>query len=253
MSIYISVTSHNNDDLIEQNFTNLPKIIAGEELIISIIDNVGSSHLKNLCEQHGLNYFFDGKTRGYGGNNNKNFEILNPNDDDLFIVCNPDITLIVDQLDKLFEKVRLSDSGIYGIKVYESQDLSNHSSHNRNFPALLDPIISLVFKKKLFANDIDEFAHPDWIGGGFMIFKAFVFRELNGFNEDFFMYYEDVDVCRRAKKNNYKITYDPSFYLIHEAKRDGRKLFSKSFFWNLKSMIKYFIKYPTFRLITIRK
>lgn len=253
MAIYLSITSHHNDDLILQNFTNLPKKVGDEDFIISIVDNVNSSNLKRICTENNLLYFSDGLQRGYGENNNLNFENLSPKDEDLFIVCNPDITLQVHQLEKLFQKVRSSKSSIYGVKVYESKDLSKFSSHNRKFPALLDPIISLVFKKKLFARNADVFANPDWIGGGFMIFKSDDFKKLNGFDKRYFMYYEDTDICHRAKKMKMEITYDPEFYVVHEAKREGRKLFSKHFFWNLKSMLKYFLRFPTLRIITIFK
>ncbi len=253
MAIFLSVTSHNNDDLILQNFTNLPPKIGGEDFIISIIDNVNSNDLRKICSDNQLTYFSDGIRRGYGENNNLNFKNLAPKSDDLFIVCNPDITLQVNQLELLFKKVRKSNSSIYGVKVYESKDLNVYSSHNRKFPALLDPIISLVFKKKLFARDADIFANPDWIGGGFMIFKSEDFKKLNGFDKRYFMYYEDTDICHRAKKMKMEITYDPEFYVVHEAKREGRKLFSKHFFWNLKSMLKYFLRFPTLRIITIFK
>jgi hypothetical protein len=56
-----------------------------------------------------------------------------------------------------------------------------------------------------------------------------------------------------TKKMKMEITYDPEFYVVHEAKREGRKLFSKHFFWNLKSMLKYFLRFPTLRIITIFK
>lgn len=253
MAIYLSIVSHNNDELIEQNFTSLPSKIGDEDFIVSIVDNASSKKLEEICDKNNLLYFADGKRRGYGENNNLNFKKLNPNSDDIFIVCNPDITLIIDYLEPIFQKFRESVSSIYGVKIFESKDLSKFSSHNRKFPALLDPLISLVFKKKLFARNADEFANPDWIGGGFMIFKANAFKELNGFDSKYFMYYEDTDICHRAMKKGMQITYDPSFYVIHEAKREGRKIFSKNFFWNFTSMIKYFSRFPTFRLITIFK
>jgi hypothetical protein len=116
---------------------------------------------------------------------------------------------------------------------------------------LLDPLISLVFKIKLFENNVNTYSNPDWIGGAFMVFKCESFIKLNGFDEEFFMYYEDTDICFRAKELGMKIVYDPNFYIIHEARRSGRKLFSKSFTMNFKSMLIYFKKHPTSKLISI--
>jgi len=249
--IYISVVSHNNDDLIEENYTHLPKSIGNYQIEVCIIDNVGSENLKLICSKNNIKYYCDGKVRGYGGNNNLNFQLYNPKSEDIFIIANPDTIIQNSNFLNIIEDFEISKVDIFGVKVFESKNLEVWSSHNRSFPALLDPLISLVFKKKMFAHDPDVIAYPDWIGGAFMMFKASSFRKLEGFDEFFFMYYEDTDICKRAKKNGMNIKYNPEFYIIHEAKRDGRKLFSKNFFMNLTSMIKYFYKHPTWRIISL--
>jgi GT2 family glycosyltransferase len=216
-----------------------------------VIDNTNSLYLKNKCNEFGLEYYSDQLTRGYGANNNLNFKNSAPKMHDIFIVCNPDVTIDLNQFEALLEDFNDSQSDIYGVKVYETKDLTKWSSHNRSFPGILDPIISLLFKRKLFENDVNSYAHPDWIGGAFMIFKPQSFIKLNGFDEDFFMYYEDTDICFRAKRLNMKITYNPNFHIVHEAKREGQKFFSKAFFMNLSSMLKFFLKHPTFKIISI--
>ncbi len=242
--VYLSVTSHNDDELIKNNFFNIPKICGKFEVVIMLIDNTNSADLETMCKNKNIHYYADDMIRGYGENNNKNFQLSYAKGDDLFIVCNPDVTLQIDQLEDLFNTIINDRSDIFGVKVYESKDLSTFSSHNRSFPCLFDPIISLILKKKLFVNNADSYANPDWIGGAFMAFKASSFQKLNGFDESYFMYYEDTDICHRAKKMGMKIVYNPKFYIVHEAKRAGRKIFSKHFLWNLTSMIKYFIKFP---------
>jgi hypothetical protein len=250
VKVYLSVTSHNDDEIILKNYSKIPKTIGKYEIVVGIIDNANSKSLKIKSEALGLMYFNDNILRGYGGNNNKNFKILNVKGEDIFIVCNPDISININNFDSLLDSVIKSSADIYGVKVYESGDLKKWSSHNRSFPALLDPTVSLIFKKKLFENDVNTYAFPDWIGGAFMIFNANSFLKLKGFDEDFFMYYEDTDICYRAKKLKMTTIYDPNYYIIHEARRAGRKLFSKSFFMNFKSMLTYFKKHPTFKLIS---
>ena len=251
IKVYLSVTSHNDDEIIIKNYSNIPKYIGNYEIIITIIDNTSSINLKLKSKTLGFRYYSDDKTRGYGANNNKNFSFLEVKKEDVFIVCNPDISINVDNFGSLLDKCRESNADIYGVKVFESDDLTKWSSHNRSFPALFDPIVSLIFKKKLFENDVDTYAYPDWIGGAFMIFKPESFHKLNGFDEKYFMYYEDMDICHRAKKLGMTTIYNPNYYIVHEARRGGRSLFSKSFFMNFKSMLTYFRKHPTFKLISI--
>ena len=186
-NVYISVVSHNNEDDIEKNFFCLPGSYGKYLVKVLIIDNTNSIALKEKCKEYGLSYYADNINRGYGANNNKNFELSQAEDCDVFIVCNPDVTIQPNQLEELFDSYFNEEADIFGVKVYESKDLLTFSSHNRNFPCLLDPIVSFVFKKKLFVEDADEYGHPDWIGGSFMVFKASSFKYLQGFDGKYFI------------------------------------------------------------------
>ena len=245
--VYLSVVSHNDDKIIEKNFSFIPKTCGEFEFKVSVIDNTSSRFLKELCKRLDFNYYCDNQTRGYGANHNLNFKILKPQNDDIFIVCNPDVKIDVNNIESLMKSFIKTNADIYGVKVFESSDFKKWSSHNRSFPALFDPLISLIFKKKLYENNPNILASPDWIGGAFMIFKPKSFTQLNGSDEEFFMYYEDTDICFRAKENKMLIIYNPDFYIIHEARRAGRKIFSNFFVMNFKSMILYFKKHPTFK------
>ena len=79
----------------------------------------------------------------------------------------------------------------------------------------------------------------DWIAGMFMIIPRAVFSEVGGFDhERFFMYYEDVDICRRVRNLGYEIVYDPSQSVIHDAQRASRRSF-QHMKWHLTSMFRY--------------
>lgn len=242
-SALLSIVSHNNETQIIERFTNFPARLYGWEINIVIVDNVGSSVLKSWANNNGYLYLFDGIKRGYGANNNLAFKTFFNNSSGVFIVCNPDVTVEPSSLVGMLDDFRKDPSDIMGVRVYESHDLSDAASHNRLFPCLLDPIISLVFKRKLFARNPECELDPDWVGGCFMIFKASSFRQLNGFDERFFMYYEDTDICHRAVDLGMVIRYKPGHYIVHEAARRGRDVFSKHFVWNLISMTKYFLSH----------
>jgi len=49
------------------------------------------------------------------------------------------------------------------------------------------------------------------------------------------------------------VHYNASFHIVHDAQRAGRSVFSKHFLWNLTSMLKYFLRYPTLRLISMSR
>lgn len=56
---------------------------------------------------------------------------------------------------------------------------------------------------------------PDFVGGAALLIQADAFRLLKGFDENFFLYEEDVDLCERARKLGLKILYIPSAQIVH--------------------------------------
>ena len=96
--IYISVVSHHQEDLIIGNLKNLDLKNELFDIKLILMDNTNSSKLENFAQENNHLYYADDKTRGYGENHNKSFKIANVQDEDIFIVCNPDVILEKEQL-----------------------------------------------------------------------------------------------------------------------------------------------------------
>ena len=74
---------------------------------------------------------------------------------------------------------------------------------------------------KVSAGDPDFF--PNWVAGMCMLFRRNAYEALGGFDEDFFLYYEDVDVCVRVWKAGMKIIACPSVSVVHDARRESHR------------------------------
>lgn len=61
-----------------------------------------------------------------------------------------------------------------------------------------------------------------WVMGAFMMLKKEVYKRTQGFDENFFMYTEEVEWCQRIKKAGYKIFYTPSFSVTHIGKASSK-------------------------------
>ena len=70
-------------------------------------------------------------------------------------------------------------------------------------------INSFVSKKY---NDSSE---VDWVTGAFLLVRSNVYKELNGMDENYFLYFEDVDFCKRIKDNGGKVYYNSACEIIH--------------------------------------
>jgi hypothetical protein len=56
---------------------------------------------------------------------------------------------------------------------------------------------------------------PDWVSGGALFIRTEIFSEIGGFDERFFLYFEDVDLCSAVRKRGFSVAYNPTFSLIH--------------------------------------
>ena len=245
MKIAISIVSHGNFDDLVLNHSHYES----KSIDIYIHDNLKQDSVRDFCKSKGYIYSSSLKQEGYGANNNHNFIKSQRLDYDYFLVINPDAKIIEKDLLKLAEKHMSNENGLIGLKVVESGNFKK-VSHRRKFPALFDPLVSLVLKQKRFLRNPEVSSYTDWVGGSFMLFKYNCYQKVHGFDPLFFMYYEDIDICRRCWGSGIKVYYDSSFSFYHEAQRGGHKLFSRAFFWNLQSMLKYFLKYPTVKLLS---
>ncbi len=83
---------------------------------------------------------------------------------------------------------------------------------------------------------------PEWVAGMFMLFRSRDFQDLGGFDEQFFLYYEDVDICVRAWQKGMRILACPQVSVIHDARRDSRRSL-RHLRWHLGSMARFLWKH----------
>jgi len=67
------------------------------------------------------------------------------------------------------------------------------------------------FYNKLYSQELEV----EWVTGACMMMRRDVFVKLEGFDESFFMYFEDKDICKRVKELGYKVIYYPQTTIIH--------------------------------------
>lgn len=117
------------------------------------------------------------------------------------------------------------------------------------------PRLASLFWDNIFQNFLPKkFSHDeplDWVSGCGLFLPKSTFLDIGGFDERFFLYFEDVDLCVRAKKHGAIIVRDPRFVLVHSggksfATRSSQK---KNYFLSQKS---FFKKHrPSFEFLVI--
>lgn len=176
---------------------------------------------------------------GFGANHNAAFGLCcQP----FFCPLNPDIELFANPFPELLASLQRTESAVVAPLVV-SPDGSVEDSM-RHFPTVRSLLTKILGGSdgRYQVNSGQPNFFPEWVAGMFMLFRSVDFARLKGFDEDFFMYYEDVDVCVRAWRFGMKVVACPQVSVIHDARRDSRRSM-RHLSWHLASMARYFLKH----------
>ena len=110
-----------------------------------------------------------------------------------------------------------------------------------SFPRLTNTIIG-KFAKKDETNQ--ELIMTDWVSGAALAIRKNIFNKLNGFDEKFFLYFEDIDLCRRVSELGYYSAVLPNIKLIHYGGVSSSNLWNKKKEY-YRSQSYYFYKHQT--------
>lgn len=249
MAVGISVVSHGHFELIK-DLSVLGALSRESDFHVSICDNVGEPGFQEWCNENGIDYIRNKSRRGFGENNNANFHTLLKSEglafEDYFLVLNPDVIVEANDIKSLCLSASSYEAGIATIKLYNDRDFKTIDRSIRRFPSLMDFFKSYLIGKNdtiIDGERLNRSGYVDWAAGSFLLFTVEHFKRLGGFDEKYFMYCEDIDICLRSWVfYNQNVFYDSDIYAIHLARRASRSLFSKHFLWHMQSVFRYVIR-----------
>jgi GT2 family glycosyltransferase len=127
-------------------------------------------------------------------------------------------TILLDRLDSIITLLEQDKSiGLVGINMLDANQ--NYIPAAGNFPnirnmfqfqKLLD--LGIEFKKGKFSKEHYEVG---WLAGSFLFLSKETYTKINGFDEDYFMYVEDVDFCKKVANIGLKRVFIPGLSYIH--------------------------------------
>ncbi|HBI17370.1 MAG: Glycosyl transferase, family 2 [Candidatus Moranbacteria bacterium GW2011_GWF2_34_56] len=137
---------------------------------------------------------------------------------------NPDASIVSDNIQDIINEFESDVSvGVIGPKILKEGEIQRWSvGADLSVAEILKGKAGLARSNK-FWNSLKKIK-VDWVSGVSMFIKREDFMKVGGFDENFFLYYEDVDLCKRIKKLNKKVIYFPSFEVNHlEGKSSNKK------------------------------
>lgn len=177
-----------------------------------------------------------------------------------FAVMNPDTLALPNTFTTLYHYLESQPQvGIVGPKQL-NPDHSVQTSCYR-WHHLLTPVYrrTPLGQLNLGQRDLDRFLmtdfdhqsikQVDWLLGSFLLIRASTYGQLGGFDPNFFLYFEDTDLCRRAHLAGWQVVYNPEASIIHNHKRQSAQTAWWKFFLSgttrthITSWFKYLWKY----------
>lgn len=234
---------HQYDDIQK----TLNSLLSSKYISKIILVNNGGANWVNELNNEKVIYIESPKNGGFGYGHNLAMHQY-AKDSEFFLICNPDIYFDSEQLNAFIEIAKSREEGLFSPTIlYPNGD-------NQYGQRLLPTPLNLFARRflKSYADKLDEsyllknrvFNEPSFVpvcSGCFMLFRSQALLALNGFDDRYFMYMEDVDLSRRCAVK-YGNCFVPNIYIYHEHGQ-GSYYNKKLLKYHLISAIYYFNKW----------
>lgn len=251
--ITISIVTHNSRHIFDVLDKLKDELGLESKYDIDIFDNASEQDYVDRLESYGsfisLRKSTENKGFGYGHN-----QVLKKSDARYSVIFNPDILITKETLDKLVQRITEEDQlAAVCPKVLNYDGTTQHLVRQKldvfDYMLRFVPFQSIkkLFDKRLSyyeCRDLpeDKTSYIKMGSGCLMVVDIDKFKRVGGFDERFFMYFEDNDLCMSFGKAGYKILYTPFETVIHLYEKGAHKN-KKLFKIFLQSMVKFFNKW----------
>ena len=250
IDISLSIVSHGQLSLIHNLLQDLQALYDPTKYKIEVILTLNIPEQESILAEKfdfGVIVIRNQIPRGFGANHNAAFQRASGH---YFCVVNPDIRLYTNPLSALV--LEMNDvTGVVAPLVMSPSGGVEVSA--RKFPTPWKIFLKIVGSQP--TADYSELVvrqEVDWTGGMFMLFSRQSFEALAGFDERYFLYYEDVDLCARIWLAGLKVVLIPQAVVVHDAQRSSHRSF-KYASWHLKSMSRFFFSGVFYRVMRMRR
>lgn len=238
IDVSICIVTYNSQDYITGCINSIKEKTASINYEILVIDNASSDNTTEKFEIFNDIKFIKNVTNtGYAQAANT---IAKEARGKYLLFLNPDMILKNNAIDILFQTAENNtDCSLFGGKILNTKD--NYIFSFGILPTLND-IFFICSGNKQFIKpkkrNINIEQITEIITGCCFFINKETFESLHGFDENYFMYYEEIDFCKRMKEKNYKAFYTPNAEFIHYIAKSERSKYLTCAY-NLRSAFLY--------------
>lgn len=240
-SVTISLITLNQRHHLERLLPTLRPAAARCRAVVRLVDNRSADNSSDFVRREYPEIIItqNPNQAGYGANHNIN---LRQSGTDYFVIMNSDMMVEKNLFSRLAEFMDANpDVGIVSPRVLNED--GTIQGLNKRYPTLFDlvarkffpPSLQNRFRQKLDAYEMRDVGYDHQydvplLSGAFMFCRTDLLKKLAGFDESFFLYFEDFDLCRRVQKTH-RTVYYPDVSVIHFWERATRKSWRYSMYF----------------------
>lgn len=243
-----SIVTYNNMKTIDKTLSTLFEFTKDIDFTLYIVDNVSSDGTPEYIEKNypQVEVIRMDKNAGFGAGHNAAIKRI---DSEYHAVINPDIVLIENAIKKMADYMdENTDIGLLSPRICfpdgRDQILGKRNPHFKYLVASRmrgDEPGALLREYAMLDCDLSKPTDIENATGCFMMFRTDVLKKIGGFDERYFMYFEDADITRSVKKIS-RAVYYPDATVSHVWARDSKRN-TKLMIIHIQSMLKYYAKW----------
>ena len=238
----IITVDYKSSDFTGNLIADLEKHLTGVSYEIIVVDNDpdGGGAKKIKKTQRKIKIIKAKENRGFGAGNNLGAKSAKGK---YLLFLNPDIKVVDDSIEKMLDFIsKHAEIGALICLLYQRDAKTFQRHFFGRFQNLLTvllrrqagrlPAISDLSSSSLTRGSTNSnFFYSDMVSGAAMMVKREIFERTGGFDENFFMYFEDEDLCRRLSDSGYKNAVLSTARLIHYEGQSSTSLKKKKFYY----------------------
>jgi GT2 family glycosyltransferase len=257
----VVIVSFNTRELLRECIQTLERGAGGVEFETIVIDNASQDGSAEMvaAEFPTVRLVRSATNLGFAAANNRGFGLARGR---YIVLLNSDAFLHPGALKRAVEHMKANPEVGLGGGLLLGRDGSWQPSA-RMFPSPVNEFLTLTGlsahyrSSRLFGRVDRTWADPleagpaDWVPGAFAVIRRQLLQQLGNLDERFFLYFDDVDLCRRVKAAGYSVWYWPDVVVTHIGGESGKALRHLTLsssgaqltLWRMRSQLLYYRKY----------
>ena len=212
----VVIVNYNGVSFLKECINSLRDNLSGISFEIIVVDNNSEDESCQFLKQYfpEVKLIESKENLGFGRGNNLGVE--NAKGEAILLLNNDTILLnsLLPAIETLYSK---SENGIVSINMLDGEKQYLSAVGRFPSPFRMIKIAFLKDRRKDFQKGkfIDDLYEVDWVCGAFMLIRKTDYEAVNGFDIDYFLYVEDVDLCKKMKDLGKKCIFRPDLSYIH--------------------------------------